>query len=161
MATLLFKAREAKAKVAPEGVDQAVWDMLTTLIASVDQLVISVDALVRTMGGPTTGEDPFENVTRFITGQIICTTQNQGFQLPSFPIPKNKQLVVKALPSNVGWIYLSVTQGQSQSLDVAYMLVPNEGIGLFIKDSDRVWVNAPLAPIGALNDGVTFIVEQE
>lgn len=161
-----FLTKSAEARAAPEGVDQKLWDMLLALLEAMDAQVASINNLIQVLGGTPAVpgevyEDPFENAERFITGQVICTVINQGFQLPSFPIPKNKQLVVKALPGNIGWIYLSVTRAQSQSLTVAYMLVPNEGVGLFIKNSDEVWVCAPPAPIGALNDGVAFIVEQE
>lgn len=169
--TLLALAQKARA-APPEGIDPQLWEMLTNLVEAVavqsqeiEQLTASLNSLVITLGGaPPVLEvagDPFENTDRFVTGQVICTVINQGFQLPSFPIPKNKQLVVKALPGNVGWIYLGVTQADSQNLTVAYILLPNEGVGLLINNSDRVWVNAPAPPVGALNDGVTFIVEMD
>lgn len=159
--TLLATAKKARAAPAPEGIDPAVWDMMISQIEALAQLTGSVDALVATLGGtPAGAEDPFASLPRFISGQVICTIINRGFQLPPAPIPKNKQLVVKALPGNVGWILVGATQADSQNLTVAYPLVPNEGIGLFVQNSDRVWVMAPPPPMGALNDGVAFIVEQ-
>jgi len=158
--TLLATAQKARAAPIPEGVDPAVWDMMISQIEALAQLTASVETLVQTLGGTTVGPDPFANTPRFVTGQVICTALNTGFQLPPFPIPKNKQLVVKALPGNVGWIIVGATQADSQNLTVAYPLVPNEGIGLFIENSKQIWVMAPAPPIGALNDGVAFIVEQ-
>ena len=155
----LTRNREARAAV-PEGVDPELWNMLLNLIEAVSLQTASIDNLVQTLGGaPVAGEDPFENAPRFVSGQVICTIINQAFQLPSFPIPKNKQLVVKALPGNVGWVVVGATQSDSQNIFVAYPLVPNEGIGLFVKNSSAVWVMAPLPPMGALNDGVAFLVE--
>lgn len=154
--TLLATAKKARAAPPPEGIDPAVWDMLVSQIEALAQLTASVDTLVQTLGGTPVGPDPFANTPRFVTGQVLCTTALRGFQLPSFPIPKNKQLVIKALPGNVGWIYVGSTQADSQSLVVAYILVPNEAVGLFIQDSKEVWVMAPI-----LNDGITFIVESE
>ena len=161
-----FLTRGEEASAAPAGVDQQLWDMLLAMLEAQDAQIASINNLIVTLGGTPAGagipyEDPFENTDRFVTGHVVCTVLNQGFQLPSFPIPKNKQLVVKADPGNVGWIYLGLTQGNSQNLTIAYVLIPNEGVGLFIKNSDRVWVMAPAPPIGALNDQVVFIVETE
>jgi hypothetical protein len=156
LGTLLLKVKEARA-AAPENTQQ-MWDMITALIESQGQLTASIDSLVATMGGnPSGGADPFENTIRFTTGQVICTALNQGFQLPSILVPKNKQVAVKGLPGNIGWVLVAATQGDSQNLVVAYPLVPNEGIGLYVKNTDRIWVMAPAPPMGALNDGVAFI----
>ena len=164
LTAFLIKAEEARAAPAPEGIDPQVWDMLLTNIEAVTLQTANIEALIVTLGGvPATlvaADDPFENATRFVTGQVICTALNQGFQLPSFPIPKNKQLIVKAMPGNVGWIFVGSTQADSQNITISFMLVPNEGIGLFVKNSEVVWVMAPAPPIGALNDGVAFMVEQ-
>jgi len=171
LATLLLtRAQEARAAGPPSGIDPAVWEMTVATMETaavqaeqMSQLNVTLNNLVAAMGGAPAGEegDPFENTDRFVTGHVVCDTLNQGFQLPSFPIPKNKQLVVKADPGNVGWIYLGLTQGNSQNMTIAYVLLPNEGVGLFIKNSNRVWVMAPAPPIGALNDEVVFIVETE
>jgi len=159
-----FLTRGEEARAAPPGVDQELWDMLLAMLEAQDALVASINNLIVTLGGTPAVpgevyEDPFENTDRFVTGHVVCTVLNQGFQLPSFPIPKNKQLVVKADPGNVGWIYLGMTQGSSQNMTVAYVLIPNEGVGLFINNSDRVWVMAPAPPVGFLGDQVVFIVE--
>jgi len=161
LGTLLLRAREARA-TAPEDTQQ-LWDMIIALMESEAELTASINNLVVTMGGTPTPAtvDPFENTEKFVTGQVICTVINQGFQLPSIPIPKNKQLVVKALPVNVGtFVLVGVTQGDSQNLNIAYPLVPNEAIGLLIENADKVWVSTPALPLGALNDGIAFIVEQ-
>lgn len=159
--SLLALLLSKEVRAAPPGVDQQVWDMWLAMLEAQAELINSINTLIQTLGGAGVGPDPFANMPRFVTGQVLCTVVNQGFQLPSFPIPKNKQLVVKALQSNVGWIYVGATQADSQNLVVAYLLVPGEAIGLFVQDSDCIWVMAPAPPIGALNDGVNFLVEQE
>ena len=170
LATLLLaKATEARAAGPPAGVDPATWEMVvatmeTTAVQAtqIDQLTISLNNLVVAMGGSSEGvEDPFKNTKKFVTGHVVCDVLNEGFQLPSNPIPKNKQLVVKAAPGNIGWIFLAVTSGDSRNAAIAYILIPNEGVGLYIENSDQVWVTAPLAPVGFLNDEVIFIVETE
>ncbi len=159
-----FLTRGEEARAAPAGVDQQLWDMLLAMLEAQDAQVASINNLIQVLGGTPAGaelSDPFENTDKFVPGHVVCTVLNQGFQLPSNPIPKNKQLVVKADPGNIGWIYLGLTQGMSQNMTIAYPLIPNEGIGLFIKNSDQVWVMAPAPPVGALNDEVVFIVETE
>lgn len=165
LGTLLANVQKARASAPPEGVDPAVWDMMLNTVEAtavqqgqIEQLTQSVNQLVIAMGGtPATAEDdPFANTDKFTTGQLVCTVAGLGFQLDSIPIPKNKQLIVKAHPNNTGWIYLAQQQAQSQRLVIAYILLPNEGVGLFLKNADAVWVQAPV-----VNDGVVFMVEQE
>lgn len=166
---LLTRAQEARAAGPPLGVDPAVWEMTVSTMETaavqaeqMSQLTISLNNLVVAMGGSLEGvEDPFENTKGFVTGHVVCDRLNFPFQLPSNPIPKNKQLVVKAAPGNVGWIYLAQRSVDSRNASVAYILVPNEGIGLSLFNSDEVWVTAPAAPVGFLNDEVIFIVESK
>ncbi len=167
---LLTRAQEARAAGPPLGVDPAVWEMTVSIMETtavqagqIDQLTDSLNSLVTAMGGSPSivGEDPFENTDKFVTGHVVCDQLNFPFQLPNNPIPKNKQLAVKAAPGNVGWIYLAFRAVDSRNASVAYILVPNEGIGLSINNSDQVWVTAPAAPVGFLNDQVIFIVESK
>lgn len=151
----LTRSKEARA-AAPEGVDQEVWDMLLALVEAIAAQTDSIDALVSTLGGvPAAVEDPFENTPKFITGQLICPIAFRGYPLPPFPIPKNKQLVVKALPLNTGYIYVAYTRADSQNMLVAWPLDANEGVGLFVKNASAVWVMAD-----TINEGVAFTVEQ-
>jgi len=168
LAALALNTAKARAAGAPSGIDPQLWELLLSnqeiLIAqqgSLNELIQGISNLTLQLGGsPVIGEDPFANQDLFTTGQLICTVLNQGFQLPPIPIPKNKQLIVKALPSNVGWIWLARQPLQARTITVAYPLLPNEGVGLFINNADRVWV--AVEPVfGVLNDGVAFIVEQE
>lgn len=152
----LTKAREARA-APPEGVDPEMWNMLLALLEGLSAQTQKIDELIITLGGaPAVGEDPFVNKRTFTVGQVICTVANQGFQLPSIPIPKNKQLVIKALPGNAQWIYVASVQSDSQNVNISYPLLPQEGIGLFVENARVVWVMAT-----ALNDGIAYIIEQE
>lgn len=167
----IMNAKKAKA-AAPED-QQDVYDMYISLLESMNQLSASVQMLASQIGvdtgaAPAPGgsgggtakiEDAFKNYPRFATGQVLCPAINTGYQLPGFPIPRNKQLVVKALPTNAGTIYIAYSQGQSQNFNVAYPMVANEGVGLFLENSNQLWVAIPPAPLGALNDGIAFIVE--
>lgn len=158
---ILTKGAKARAAGPPAGMDPEVWNMFLDLMEAMTLQTQSIQDLIASMGGaPATVEGPFDNSPKFITGQVVCTVIGQGFNLPPIPIPKNKQLVIKANPANLGWVVVGVSQADSQNINVAYPLVPNEGIGLFIKNADEAWVMAPPPPFGNLNDGVVFIVEQ-
>lgn len=154
--------KEARAAV-PEGMDEATWNMLLALIDGIalqsqklNELTASIDNLVATIGGPTVGEDPFASMPRFTVGHVLCPVANRGYRLPSMPIPKNKQLVVKALPGNITWLWVASTPADSTNMNVGYPLVANEGVGLFVKNANSVWIMAT-----TINDGIAFIVEQE
>jgi len=120
-----------------------------------DELVAALDALTEALQIEQIYDNAFDNYGAFATGQVICTVANRGFELPSMPIPRNKVLVVKALPTNGGWIWVGAQQAQSQDITVSYPLLANEGIGLAVTNANLVWVMGPV-----LNDGVAFIVEQ-
>lgn len=158
-----FLTKTAKAEAAPPGVDPQVWEMMLAVIAGIefqserlDDLTTAINNLVSTLGGvPVDREDPFENTVKFVTGHVICTVVGTAFQLPPIPVPKNKQVVVKALPGNITWMWVGASRGESQDINIAYPLVPNEGIGYLVENTDRIWVMA-----ATLNDGVAFTVEQ-
>ena len=100
-------------------------------------------------------EDAFANYPKFATGQVICPVAGVAVQLPSYDIPKNKQLVIKALPGNAGWVFIGVRASDAQNPIVAYPMVAQEAIGLAVTNSDVVYVSAQ-----NINEGIAFIVEQ-
>jgi len=159
-----FLTKTAEARAAPPtGIDPEIWNMFLAMLEASIAQTQKIDELILTLGGTpaAAGEDPFANTRTFTEGQVICTVLNQGFQLPAIPIPKNKQLVVKGLPGNVGWVFVASKQSDSQNVNVAWPLLPQEGLGFFVKDASEVWVMAPPPPLGALNDGIAYLVEQE
>jgi len=158
---LITHPRVAKAaENPPAGVDPELWVLLVTQNQQINDLIGSIDNLITQLGaqpsGNQAGQDPFANKPKWTVGQVICNVINRGFQLPPIPIPKNKQLVVKALPGNGNWVWLASLQADSQNIGLAYPLLPQEAVGLFIQNANQVWVMAL-----ALNDGVAFMVEQE
>ena len=170
LAYLLTSARQAKASPPPAGIDQKTWDLwiallevtanqsrsIDELVANISDLTTTVNNLTSRLGGQTTGPDPFASARTFTTGQVICLVALTAYQLPPIPVPQNKQVIVKGLPSNGGWVWVAATQGNAQNLNVSYPLIPNEGIGLFVKNTDTIWVMAQTAL-----DGAVFAVEQE
>jgi len=162
---LLAHVAEARAAGPPAGVDPATWEMyLNTMEATavqaeqVQALTVTLNNLVVTLGGTPTieVEDPFENTRIGITGQLICPVIGMGYRLPPIPIPKNKQLVVKGLPLNTGYVYVAFSQADVQNWLVGYPLFANEGIGYAIQNANAIWVSAD-----TLNEGVAFTVEQD
>lgn len=160
---LLTRVAEARAAGPPPGVDPETWEMYLTIIETtavqaeqINELIVTLNNLAVALGAPTELEDPFASMPKFIVGHVVCPIANTAYRLPPIPVPKNKQLVVTALPGNITWLWVANTPADSTNMNVAYPLVPTAGVGLFVKNANSVWVMA-----NTINDGVAFIVEQE
>lgn len=91
----------------------------------------------------------------FVTGNMTCAVANRGYQLPDVVIPPTLSIVIKAWFTNVGQIYIAHRQSDSQSVAVAWPLIPNEGIAYRIPNANGVWIMATVA-----GEGGSYTVEQ-
>jgi len=148
--------RDIRAKAAPTGVDSEVWELFLAQQAQLGQLIDTLNNLTIQLGGSSAGDDAFANYDNFATGQVICPVLGRAEQLPAIPIPKNKQLIVKALPGNAGWVFVGIRAVEAQNQLVAYPMLPQEAIGLAINDASKVWVTSQ-----NINEGIAFVVEQQ
>lgn len=145
-----------RAKAAPAGVDPELWEAFQTLIGAIALQTQEISALIALLSSGDGAFDPaFANLDKFTTGQVLCPIIGSAVALPSIIIPRGKQLVLKALPNNADWIYVGQIAVDSQNLVIAWILVPNEGFGLYIKNASHVYVTAQ-----AVNDGINYAVEQ-
>ncbi len=154
---LLTHPSEAQAASPPEGVDPDVWNAIVGIIQSIQEqnarLETALSQFVTLMGGSGTA---LTNPESFVTGPLICAVAAQGYNIPPKVIPWDKELVVKALSTNAGLIYLANNQVDAALVATAYPMLPNEAIGLSIENADEVWISAQFA-----GEGVSFIVEQK
>jgi len=157
VATLFSNINKARAAPAPTGIDPQVWDMMLAQQEQLAQLIGALTNLTVQLGGTASYDsiDAFANYDNFTTGQVICPVLGRAVQLPSIPIPKNKQLVVKALPGNAGWVFVGVRAAEAQNQLVAYPMLAQEAVGLAINNASSVWVTSQ-----NINEGIAFIVEQ-
>lgn len=94
------------------------------------------------------------NRADFNTGQTLVPVPGTAVQLPNITIPDGYALVIKALPTNAGRVYIGHTAADAQVPANAYSLGPNEHAELKITNANLAYLDAVVA-----NDGVEILVE--
>lgn len=94
------------------------------------------------------------NRADFNTGQTLVPFPGTAVQLPNITIPDGYALVIKALPTNAGRVYIGHTAADAQVPANAYSLGPNEHAELKITNANLAYLDAAVA-----NDGVEILVE--
>lgn len=90
------------------------------------------------------------------TGQLICTAAGVGYQLPDRAIPHDKELLVKAWPTNIGTIFVGRSKTEAQNAIVGWPLIGNEGVSFKVRNAKAIWVSATVA-----GERVAWAVEQD
>lgn len=168
----LLLAREVQAAAPSEGVvslDDPAMRALLGLLAQAETLGIDVgdilthlddiagaiNKLAAAMGVVTLSNPP--DITAF---RILTTAINVPVQLPDRAVPYDKELVIKALPTKRGTLFVAPNQAAAINPNSSYWIIANEAIEYKIRNADHVWINAP--PImGIAGEGVVCTVEQE
>lgn len=104
---------------------------------------------------PTVNVTALKNSPSFITFNVITTGALVPARLQEYSIPDDRQLVIKALPTNFGLIYVANTSQNSRNPSQSYWLIANEGVGLNIQNTKSVYISSTIA-----GEGVLCIVEQ-
>lgn len=86
--------------------------------------------------------------------QKTVTTPGTAEQLPSMDVPAGYKLVVEALPTNAGNIFLGNSQANAESTSKRVTKKPDTHISLQVDNANKVWVDAANA-----GEGVQFFVE--
>ena len=144
---------------APEGMDEETWRLVQAIGEGIVEESQKLDAMVNAINNLTIsmgGQVSVANSRTTTQGQVTCPVIGRGVQLPSRVIPWNRQVVIKALPTNVGVISVSETQQSVGSAWSRWPLIANEGIGYFIAKLDAIWISATVA-----GEGIAFTVEQD
>lgn len=153
---LITHPHEAQAAPAPEGVDPETWNAIITIIQSIQEQNERLEsALSQVVGLMGAGGVQLDNPATFGTGNVVCGAAGQSYQIPKKLVPYDKELVVKAWPTNTGNIYIANNEVDAVIVTAAYPLLPNEAVGLKVHWSDVVWLSAQVA-----GEGASFIVEQ-
>ena len=159
LALLLRPGGASAAEVpAPEGMDEETWRLVQAIGEGIIEESQKLDAMVNAINNLTIslgGQVSVANNQSTTSGQVVCPIVGQGVQLPSRVIPWNRQVVIKALPTNVGVISVSETRQSVGSAWSSYPLIGNEGVGYFIADLAALWISAAIA-----GEGIAFTVEQ-
>lgn len=155
---VLTHPAEAKAAPAPEGVDPDAWNAVIGIINAIEEqnarLEQALANVVNLLSGGAAGY-ALANPDTFTTGTVVTTAAMTPIRLPSKIVPWDMEFVVKALDTNAGTVYVANNGPDSAIITAAYRLLPNEAVGLRIRNSSVCWISSQFA-----GEGVTFIVEQ-
>ena len=103
-----------------------------------------------------TGVLPVQNNTKITAWRTLCPVANTAYQLSPKPIPYDQALVIKALPANLGQIFVGANAAECVNINSSYVLIANEAIAYKIAISDTIWISAAIA-----GEGVVCTVEQK
>jgi hypothetical protein len=86
-------------------------------------------------GGPA-------NRAGFATDQQTVATAGVGVQLQAQAIPNGFSVFIRALPTNVGNVYVGNSQANAENHAVAEVLEPGAFLEYFITNVDLIWIDA-------------------
>lgn len=129
-----------------EAIDSNTFEALARLAGVSD----AIDRLAAALGISVL-QNPQE-ITAFL---ILIPAANIPVQLPDRVIPYGVELVIKAIPTNGGIIYVGNSRAEAMNVNSSYWLIANEAIEYKIRNAQQLWVNTNVA-----GEGVICTVEQ-
>ena len=165
----LLLTRKARAAVPPEGaavvsLDEPTMQALLGILEHVEALDIDVAGVTNTINilATSLGVKPImlENPPNITAFRFLTTAINVPVQLPDRHVPYDKELVIKALPTNRGTILVAPSLAEAMNINSSYWLIGNEAIEYKIRNANHIWISAPPV-IGIAGEGVVCTVEQE
>jgi hypothetical protein len=160
----LTKGRKAEAAPPPEGTtvftpDDETWNLLVGILegivgtnAKLDAVINAINTLSVSLGGSTVLANPKGGVS----DHVICGAVGTAIQLPDYPVPWDKPVIIKALNGNAQPCRVGFTKLQAENLNTAWPLLRNEAKGWKVDNANRLWVC-----FAAATDGIVWSVEQE
>ena len=144
---LLTKLVELQGGIVPE-----VPTWATDLIDAVNSLNTIIAQLATALGVKPTLKNP-----EFIKAQQkVVLVAGTAVQMPFAIVPYDKEVVIKALSTNTGTIYIAPTKAGAEGHISAYPLTPSEAVGYKIANLNQLWIDSSKD-----NEGVVWTVEQE
>jgi hypothetical protein len=157
-ATLLI-ARKAKGGSPAEetALDEAAMNLLLAMAQSAESIDADIESLLSTVNrlAGQLGVGPLENAPEIASWTTYVAAVGTAVQLPDRRVPYDLQLVIKALPTNLGLIYVGNSRADATNVNSSYWLLANEGVGYKILNAKQLWINASRA-----GEGVVCTVEQ-
>jgi len=163
LGTALVLLLSRKAQAAPPPVGEITLDEAAMLLLqSIAQSGVSIDAdtseLINAVNrlAAALGVNVLQNPSEVSSFVIRVTVVNQPVKLPGREIPYGLTLVIKALNTNGGIIYVGNSRPEAMNVNSSYWLIGNEAVEYEIKNSEQLWINANVA-----GEGVVCTVEQK
>ncbi len=90
-----------------------------------------------------------------LTGQKVVTTPGVPVQFSSLVIPKDREIIVKAMATNTDVVAIGYSAATAVSTGTdSFHLYPGESIGLNISNANLLWLDAAVA-----GGGIEYITE--
>jgi hypothetical protein len=125
---------------------------LLASLPNIQALTDAINALVDLLSGGAALENP----PKIASEELLCPVAGQAEKMPDYEVPRDKELVIKALSTNWGTVRVGNTKMEAENPRLGYPLLANEAVGLKIKNAGQLWICANMA-----NEGIHWIVEQE
>lgn len=172
----LILTRRVRGEILPSGevisLDDPTMQALLGILEHIESLDIDVDDVIERLGGVTNaintlsvalGAKPIElqnppDITAF---RVLTTALDTPVQLPDRLIPYDMELVIKALPTNRGTLFIAPGPAEALNPNSSYWIIGNEAVEYKIRNANHIWMNAPtFGGIGIAGEGVVCTVEQ-
>jgi hypothetical protein len=157
----LTHGRTAQA-APPEGnvltPDEETWNLLVGILQGIVDLNAKADALSEAINNLTVslgGDISLKNPEGGVAAQVFNQTAGVAIQLPDYPVPWDKEVVIKALNGNAQPCRVGFSKIEAQDVTLAWPLLRNEAKGWKVDNANRLWV----CFIGP-TDGVAWSVEK-
>lgn len=138
-----------KAEAAPPEGEIRLDEAAMLLLQSIAQSGIATTGLLEKIAA-SLGVTALENPPEITAFRVLVPVVNTPVQLPDRAIPYGKELVIKALPTNLGLIYVANSRHEAININSCYYIIANEAIEYEIKNCDQLWINATRAGEGVL-----------
>jgi len=158
----LTHGRTAQAAPAEGNVftpDEETWNLLVGLLqstVSIDEKMTALTEAINNLSVAFGGSAALQNPQSGVAAQVLNQTVGVAIQLPDYPIPWNKELVIKALNSNAQPCRVGFSKIEAENAAMAWPLIPNEAKAWKVDTANRLWV----CFIGP-TDGVAWSVERQ
>jgi len=154
-AAAILLARRAEAAPPPVGevsLDEAAMNLLLAIAESADSIDADTSELINAINrlAAALGISVLKNPPEITCFRILVPVVNTPVQLPDRQIPYDKEFVIKAIPTNLGLIYVANSRAEALNVNSTYWLLANEAIEYKVENSDRIWINATRAGEGVL-----------
>ena len=84
-----------------------------------------------------------DNKTTFETGSLAITATGTAEQLTAHRVPQGHHIVVRARPTNAGYIYPGESQVQAEAHNVE--LEPGASIALAVDNASDIWADCSVS----------------
>ena len=136
------------------GLDERV-DITNHLLIEISKLLSNMLILLNTVHTHTkelVKPNPFTTITQ----QKVVPTAGTAIQLPYVEIPRGCEIVIKALATNTGVIYVGNSKANAEDHTMSFPLTAGESIEYKIQNLNEKWIDSAVD-----GEGVVWSVEQE